>query len=121
MWINERADRCRRQILGTAGMLGRAGQSTVLDIGLLRASDRQAIADAAREQGLIVRLHSLEAGKEERWRRVDARNRDQGETFRLAVTRAMFDGVEVVWQPPTEDEMAQLDGVRVGGELAAAG
>lgn len=120
VWINERADRCRRQMLTTAAQLGRVGQSSVMDIGLLRASDRQAVAYTAREQGLHVRLHSLEADREERWRRVEARNREQGETFRLTVTRAMFDGVELVWQPPSDDELACLGGLKVKQDPAFA-
>lgn len=33
---------------------------------------------------------------------------------RLTVTRAMFDFIESLWQPPGADEMAALDGVRIG-------
>lgn len=120
VWINERADRCRRQILRTAVALSRAGQPTVLDIGLLRATDRQAAADSLQERGVAVRLHALDVDRETRWRRVEARNAEQGETFRLTVTRAMFDGVELVWQPPTEAELARFGGERVAAERAAA-
>ncbi len=50
---------------------------------------------------------------EERWRRVEQRNEHQGETFRIKVTRPMFDYIETIWQPPTPEELSALDGVRI--------
>jgi hypothetical protein len=64
---------------------------------------------------MAVRLHLLDIAPEERWRRVQARNADRGPTFRLEVTREMFDFVETLWEPPAPDEMQRLDGVRVQG------
>jgi len=48
------------------------------------------------------------------WRRVTARNEQQGETYRVTVTRPMFDFIETIWQEPDAAELAALDGVRVG-------
>jgi len=31
----------------------------------------------------------------------------------VTVTRPMFDFIESIWQPPSPDEMAALDGARV--------
>ena len=44
---------------------------------------------------------------------MQARNRDRGETYRLEVTREMFDFVETLWEPPDDVEMQRLDGVLV--------
>ena len=55
---------------------------------------------------------------EERWQRVSGRNDAQGETYRVTVTRPMFDFIESSWQPPSPDEMAALGGVRVAWRLA---
>ena len=63
--------------------------------------------------GLAVQLHFIDVDVEERWRRVENRNAEKGETFRLAVTRPMFDFIETIWQPPDADEMAALNGRRV--------
>ncbi len=112
-WIDERARRCERQILGTALQLGRLGVPSVLDLGLQRADQRQRIATSVAAAGLAAHLHFLDVDAAERWRRVEERNNERGETFRLTVTRAMFDFVETIWQPPGIDEMAALNGVRV--------
>ena len=112
-WIDERVTRCERQMVATALQLGHLGVPSVLDLGLQRADQRQRVAAPAMAAGLAVRLHVLDIDTAERWRRVEERNHDQGETFRLTVTRPMFDFIETIWQPPGADEMAALNGVRV--------
>jgi predicted kinase len=112
-WIDERVRRCERQMVATARQLGRLGVPSVLDLGLQRADQRQRIATAVTADGLAVHLHFLDVDAAERWRRVEGRNHEQGETFRLAVTRPMFDFIETIWQPPGADEMVALNGVRV--------
>ena len=97
-------------ILRTATGAGRRGLPTVLDLSFLQRDQR---ARAAREAGLAVRLHLLDPDAETRWARVQARNEAQGETYRLAVTRPMFDFIESVWQRPDPEEMADLDGLRI--------
>ena len=112
-WIAERVGRCERHIEEMALGLGRLGVSSVLDTGLLRADKRRALADAARTAGLGVKLHFIDVPADERWRRVTARNEQQGETYRVTVTRPMFDFIETIWQAPDAAEMTDLDGVRV--------
>jgi predicted kinase len=113
-WIVERVARCGRQIVGTALELGKRGVSSVLDLGFQREDQRRAVAEAARTAGLGVRLHFLDVPADERWRRVSGRNDRQGETYRVTVTRPMFDFIETIWQPPGPAEMAAMEGVRVG-------
>lgn len=112
-WIDERVRRCERQMVATALQLGHLGTPSILDLGLQRADQRQRIAAAVTADRLAVHLHFLDVDAAERWRRVEGRNHEQGETFRLAVTRPMFDFIETIWQPPDADEMAALNGVRV--------
>lgn len=112
-WIDERLKRCERQMLATTLQLGRIGVPSVLDLGLQRAEQRQRVAAQVAVAGLVVQLHFLDVDAAERWRRVEARNDERGETFRLKVTRPMFDFIETIWQPPTTEEMAVLNGVRV--------
>jgi hypothetical protein len=71
------------------------------------------VADALRAGGVSPRLHLLDPGSEERWRRVSARNDMTGETYRVTVTRPMFDFIDSIWQPPTPKEMDALDGIDV--------
>jgi len=85
----------------------------VLDTGLQRADTRRALAQSARAAGLGVRLHVVDVPAGERWRRVMARNEQKGETYRVTITRPMFDFIETIWQPPDAAEMTDLDGVRV--------
>lgn len=112
-WIDERVTRCESQIVTTALQLGRLGVPSVLDLGLQRADQRQRIATPVRAAGLTVHLHFLDVDAAERWRRVEIRNDEKGETYRVTVTRPMFDFIETIWQPPEAEEMTALNGVRV--------
>ena len=112
-WIVERAGRCERHIEEMALALGRLGVSSVLDTGLQRADTRRALAQSARAAGLGVRLHVVDVPAGERWRRVMARNEQKGETYRVTVTRPMFDFIETIWPAPDAQEMTDLDGIRV--------
>lgn len=112
-WIEERVLRCERQIVATALQAARQDVASVLDLGLQRIDQRRRVAEQAASAGIAVRLHFLDVDAPERWRRVEQRNEQQGETFRVKVTRPMFDFIETIWQPPTDDEMSAYDGVRV--------
>ncbi len=112
-WIEERVLRCERQILATALDLARTGVPSILDLGLQRFDQRRRVAERAAAAGVCVRLHFLDIDATERWRRVEQRNEQQGETFRVKVTRPMFDFIETIWQPPTPEEMSAFDGVRI--------
>ncbi|MBL8572013.1 MAG: hypothetical protein JNK84_23300 [Phreatobacter sp.] len=109
-WIAERVGRSEAQIVAMAIRLGRLNVSSVLDLGFLGRDQRDRVARGVAGAGLAPRLHVLDVDPGERWRRVEARNARQGETFSLAVTRPMFDFVERLWQRPTPQEMAALDG-----------
>jgi predicted kinase len=111
-WIDERATRCERQIVTTALQLGRLGVPSILDLGLQRADQRRRVAAPALAAGLAVHLHVLDIDVAERWRRVEERNAEKGETYRLTVTRPMFDFIDTIWQPPDANEMAALNGAR---------
>jgi hypothetical protein len=64
---------------------------------------------------LSAQLHFVDAPADERWRRVQERNARRGAQGSLPfdVTREMFDFVETMWEPPTDQEMAACDGVRL--------
>lgn len=112
-WIDERVGRCEGRMVATALQLGRLGVSSILDLGLQRAEQRQRIASRMANTGQTVQLHFIDVDPGERWRRVQGRNDQRGETFRFEVTRAMFDFIETIWQPPSAEEMVSLNGVRV--------
>ena len=112
-WISERAGRCQSQIMTTACALGSMGSSSILDLGWLRADQRQHAVSLATERGMAVQLHFLDVDIAERWRRVKARNAERGETFRLTVTAEMFEFIEKIWEPPSSEEMAAFHGMRI--------
>jgi predicted kinase len=111
-WAIERVNRCEGQIAEVALRLGALGVSSVLDLGFTRAEHRAKFEAIGRAAGLAVKLHLVDVDPEERWRRVQGRNADKGETYRLEVTREMFDFMEGMWEPPDDAEMARLRGVR---------
>jgi predicted kinase len=119
-WISDRIRRCEVQILSTALEVGRCGLDTILDLSFLRSDQRARVAGALRAGGVAPRLHLLDPGSEERWRRVSARNEAPGETYRVTVTKPMFDFIDALWQPPTPEEMATLDGVEVSSLMGKA-
>lgn len=114
-WSIERVERCYRQIWDTTERVAKRGVPCVLDLGFTDAKSRARFAEFARRAGLSVQLHFLDVPKEERWRRVEARNAGKSgrQQLEFAVTREMFDFVETLWEPPGGDEMAAYDGVRV--------
>ena len=114
-WTMERVERCTTQIWETAARVAELGVPCMLEIGFGSRSTRQKYSALATEAGLSVQFHLLEVLKDERWRRVQARNLEVGGPVQLgfAITRQMFDFTESFWDPPTEKEMADHTGVRV--------
>jgi predicted kinase len=111
-WISTRVRRCEDLIAAMALQTAQRGVDAVLDLSFLRITDRERFATMARDAGLSVRLHYVDVDADERWRRVCERNTSKGETYRVTVTRFMFDGIESMWQPPSTAELTALDGVR---------
>jgi predicted kinase len=107
-WIGQRVARCENQIMMTALGLYALGVSSILDLVLLRADRRQDIVAALRAAGADLQLHWLDVDAGERWRRVSVRNAEKGETYRLTVSRPMFDFIETLWQPPHADELSAM-------------
>ena len=115
-WSMERVRRCNTQIWTVAAQVAARGTQCILDLGFTRLKERSEITELARAAGLsVAQLHVLDVPVAERWRRVQSRNAEKGETHQLqfAVTREMFDFVETLWEPPDDQEMAACDGVRV--------
>ncbi len=113
-WWLERVARCNAPIWSTASQIAKRGVACVLDLGFGQARSRAQFVELAGEAGLTVQLHFVDVPAEERWRRVEARNAEKGKTFQLpfAVTREMFDFVETMFEPPSDEEMTRCNGVR---------
>ena len=115
-WMMERVNRCEAQMWTVVCQAAALGTSIVVDCGLTREAHRAKWSKLAADAGLTARLHHLDVDAEERWRRVQSRNVERGPTYRLEVTREMFDFVETLWERPSDKELASLNGIRVGAE-----
>jgi predicted kinase len=112
-WAIERITRCETVIFDNVRQLAAMEIPTVLDLGFTKADHRKKFAVLAQEAGLAVQLHWLDVPADERWIRVQQRNAEKGETFRMNVDREMFDFMEDIWEPPMPSEMQSMNGVRV--------
>ena len=111
----ERVERCNMQIWDTAARIAGRNVPCVFDLGFSQRESRQRVVQLARDAGFATRLHFLDVPAEERWRRVQMRNSEKGNTYQLGfdVTREMFDFVEGMWEPPSDEEMRANDGTRI--------
>lgn len=104
-WMMARVERCEAQIWSVAASTMAAGTSVVLDLGLMRKSDRARVAEIAEAVELPLQFHFVTASSEVRRARVLERNEVRGETFALAVTPDMFDFIEGVYEAPDDQEL----------------
>ena len=103
-WAMERVARCEAQAAVIAVQLAACGVPAVIDFGLTTRAQRGGWLQRAAEAGIGVELHSLELPAEVRWARVEARNASAEGTFVFPVSRAMFEGMEQLWESPDDDE-----------------
>ena len=105
-WMMERVERCEAQIWSTAAAAMATGTSVVLDLGLMRRSDRARVAQIAEACELPLQFHFVTAPQDVRRARVLDRNEVRGDTFSIEVTPDMFAFIEGVYEPPEADELA---------------
>lgn len=110
-WAYERVERANRVLWATARQVSNAGASVILEMGLTLKKDRHAIFKKAATENMRIIVHVLDVDVKTRWRRVERRNMEQGETFALHVTRGMFDYVDTLWEIPTTQEIAPWENV----------
>jgi predicted kinase len=91
----------------TQGFL-RLGTSVVLDFGLWGRDERDAFRSAARDMGVGVELHYLDASTEELWRRIDERNAEPPwDSF--PISRAHLEEWSTTFQAPDATELDLFD------------
>ncbi|WP_340643659.1 ATP-binding protein [Phenylobacterium sp.] len=104
-WMMSRVERCEAQIWSVAAATMAAGTSVVLDLGLMRKSDRARVAEIAEACELPLQFHFVTASSEVRRARVLERNEVRGETFAIEVNPDMFDFIEGVYEAPDAAEL----------------
>lgn len=104
-WMMARVERCEAQIWSVAAATMAAGTSVVLDLGLMRKSDRARVAEIAQACELPIQFYFVTASSEVRRARVLERNEVRGETFAIEVNPDMFDFIEGVYEAPDATEL----------------
>lgn len=104
-WMMERIERCEAQIWSTAAGVIATGTSVILDLGLMRKSDRARVAEIATAVELPIQFHFVTAPQDVRRLRVLERNEVRGETFAISVTPEMFAFIEGVYEEPDAAEL----------------
>jgi uncharacterized glyoxalase superfamily protein PhnB/predicted kinase len=108
-WYVERAARAVDQIWSVAKSVLEAGRDVVLEVGLLSRRERAAFYERAVAARVRLTVHVLDAPREVRRERVEARNREKGETFSMVVPPAIFEMASDMWEAPDDDERASSD------------
>lgn len=114
-WTMERVERCEAQIFTTVRQLAARGIMVVLDLGFTRLEHRDKFRALAADAGLTAAVHFIDVPADERWFRVNRRNKQRGKTFAMEVDRHMFDFMEGMWEPPLEAEWSAGGGCRIDG------
>jgi len=114
-WTIERVRRCEAQIMATARPLAARGVPAILDLGFTTKEHRDTFRACAVEAGLSAAVHFIDVPADERWFRVNRRNKERGETYAMQVDRQMFDFMDAMWEPPLEAEWSANGGRRIDG------
>ena len=120
-WTMERVERCEAQIFATVRQLAARGILAVLDLGFTRKKHRDRFFALAADAGLSAVIHFLDVPVDERWQRVNRRNKERGETYAMEVDRQMFDFMEGMWEPPLEAEWSLGGGCRIDSAGQSSG
>ena len=97
-----------------ASQLAKLDVPSILDWGFQQYEHCQKFADLVRQAELTAKLHVLDVDASERWKRVNARNKNQDETFHIEITRGMFDYIETTWERPRDDEIEAVSRLDFG-------
>jgi predicted kinase len=99
--------------------LAARGVPAVLDLGFTTKAHRDKFRALAVEAGLSAAVHFIDVPADERWYRVNRRNKERGETYAMQVDRQMFDFMDAMWEPPLEAEWSADGGLRIDGSGSA--
>lgn len=107
-WDESTREKLERELWRLAQEILRLGPSVVLDFGLWARAERDEMRAVARDLGVGVELHVLDAPPDELWRRIEARNAEPpwaGHPIR----RADLDRWIGRFEAPDADELGLFD------------
>jgi uncharacterized glyoxalase superfamily protein PhnB/predicted kinase len=108
-WYVERAARCVDQIWTLTEAMLELGTDVVLEICLLKRGEREDFYRRVADAGCELAIHVLDASRDVRRERVEARNQARGSTFSMVVPPAIFELASDLWEPLEPDECAGRD------------
>jgi predicted kinase len=104
-WFLNRINRVEAVIENYIMQLNELNIDVILDLGLSKFEHREKFRQFAKENNIKVRLHFIDISKEVRWKRVQERNAQKGETFEFEVSKSDFDFMETWFETPTITEL----------------
>ena len=108
-WYVERAARSVERIWAVAERVVEAGTSVVLELGLLRRSERERFYERVDGAGFDATIHVIDAPRDVRRERVSERNLAKGATFSMVVPNDAFELASDLWEPPSSSECERRD------------
>jgi predicted kinase len=98
---------CTNLILDLCERIASLGVPAVVDAGFWRRADRDRARERLARAGVRFCMHLFDVPEAERWRRLEARNRElPAGTFEI--TREMFELFSGWFEPPGEDEVVHV-------------
>lgn len=79
--------------------------NAILDLGLSKFEHREKFRIFAKANNFEIKLHYLAISKEERFQRIQQRNKEKGTTFEFEVSKSDFDFMENWFETPTKQEL----------------
>jgi predicted kinase len=104
VWYSERKSRCIEQIWRVVCELIDTDVSVVLELGLVQQADREDFYRRVDGTDYELMVYLVDAPDDVRRARVLDRNREQGATFKMEVSEAIFEMANNAWQEPDEVE-----------------
>jgi predicted kinase len=104
-WALARIDRCERQVWTLADQLIARSIDLVFDWGLSTFEQRDRFRARVAQTSATSKLHYLDVSRETRRARVLKRSEAAPETHLFEMTEAMFDAMEGLFEPPSDDEL----------------
>jgi len=107
-WDRSTGERMEQELWRLAQEVLSLGLSVVLDFGLWARAERDEMRTVARRLGVGVELHFLDVAPEDRWRRIEARNRTPP-WDNAPIARADLDEWMAIFQAPDAEELELFD------------
>ncbi len=104
-WFLERINRVETLIEKLVLQSEESGLDSILDLGLSKFEHRQKFRNFAVKHNITCQLHYLNIPKEVRWKRVQNRNKNKGDTYQFNVTEHDFNFMENWFESPTASEL----------------